>query len=64
MKYLLTATADFTSGAANVYHGGPLQPGDVIILHFTDTLASDLQRALDAAREAGLTPAALTDYLR
>ncbi|MGW4381205.1 polysaccharide deacetylase family protein [Kitasatospora sp. NPDC004531] len=64
IKYLLTATADFTSGAANVYHGGPLQPGDVIILHFTDTLASDLQRALDAAREAGLTPAALTDYLR
>ncbi|WP_073809010.1 polysaccharide deacetylase family protein [Kitasatospora sp. CB01950] len=63
IKYLLTATADFTSGAANVYHGGPLQPGDVIIMHFTDTLASDLQRALDAAREAGLTPAALGDYL-
>ncbi|MFD7640620.1 polysaccharide deacetylase family protein [Kitasatospora sp. NPDC059795] len=63
IRYLLTATADFTSGAANVYHGGPLQPGDVIIMHFTDTLASDLQRALDAAREAGLTPAALGDYL-
>ncbi|MFJ5921653.1 polysaccharide deacetylase family protein [Kitasatospora sp. NPDC092948] len=64
IKYLLTATADFTSGAANVYHGGPLQPGDVIIMHFTDTLASDLQRALDAAAAAGLKPAALTDYLR
>ncbi|MFF0292149.1 polysaccharide deacetylase family protein [Kitasatospora sp. NPDC004614] len=63
IKYLLTATADFTSGASNVYHGGPLQPGDVIILHFTDTLASDLQRALDAAAAAGLKPAALTDYL-
>ncbi|MFJ5229688.1 polysaccharide deacetylase family protein [Kitasatospora sp. NPDC088391] len=63
MKYVLTATADFTSGASNVYHGGPLQPGDVIIMHFTDTLADDLQRALDAAAAAGLTPAALTDYL-
>ncbi|WP_371478400.1 polysaccharide deacetylase family protein [Kitasatospora sp. NBC_00315] len=60
---VLTATADFTSGAANIWHGGPLQPGDVVLMHFTDTLASDLQRALTAAQEAGLTPAALTDYL-
>jgi len=63
MTYVLTATADFSWGAANIYHGGPLQPGDVILLHFTDTLAADLQRALDAADAAGLKPAALTDYL-
>ncbi|MFJ4674667.1 MULTISPECIES: polysaccharide deacetylase family protein [unclassified Kitasatospora] len=64
MAHVLTATADFTSGAANVYHGGPLQPGDVIIMHFTDTLADDLRRALDAAGQAGLRPAALGDHLR
>ncbi len=63
MHTVLTATADYTSGAANVYHGGPLQPGDVVIMHFTDTLASDLQRALAAADAAGLKPAALVDYL-
>ncbi|RKE22457.1 polysaccharide deacetylase family protein [Streptomyces sp. TLI_171] len=64
MRYLVTATADFGWGASTVYRGGALQPGDIIILHFTDTLASDLKRALDAARAAGLTPAALGDYLR
>jgi peptidoglycan/xylan/chitin deacetylase (PgdA/CDA1 family) len=63
MRTVLTATADFTSGASNVYHGGPLQPGDVVIMHFTDTLATDLQRALDAANAAGLKPAGLVDYL-
>ena len=64
IRTVLTATADFTSGAADIWHGGPLQPGDVVLTHFTDTLASDLERALTAAREAGLTPAPLTDYLR
>ncbi|GAA1270967.1 hypothetical protein GCM10009665_69060 [Kitasatospora nipponensis] len=63
MRTVLTATADFTSGAANVYHGGPLLPGDVVIMHFTDTLADDLQRALAAADAAGLRPAGITDYL-
>ncbi|MFE9425586.1 polysaccharide deacetylase family protein [Kitasatospora sp. NPDC006697] len=63
MRTVLTATADFTSGASNVYHGGRLLPGDVVIMHFTDTLASDLQRALTAARAAGLKPAGITDYL-
>ncbi|GAA4871723.1 polysaccharide deacetylase family protein [Kitasatospora terrestris] len=64
MKYLLTATADYSWGASDVYHGGALQPGDVILLHFTDTLAGDLQRALADAAAAGLHPAGLTDYLR
>ncbi|MFI1521333.1 polysaccharide deacetylase family protein [Kitasatospora cineracea] len=64
MTHVLTASADFTSGASNIAHPGGLQPGDVIIMHFTDTLADDLRRALDAAEQAGLRPAALTDYLR
>ncbi|GAA2841797.1 hypothetical protein GCM10010441_77390 [Kitasatospora paracochleata] len=63
MHQVLTASADFSWGAANVYHGGALQPGDVILLHFTDTLAADLQRALDAAAAAGLHPAGLVDHL-
>ncbi|MEV4611152.1 polysaccharide deacetylase family protein [Kitasatospora sp. NPDC049258] len=64
IRYVLTATADFSWGRSNVYHGGPLQPGDVVLLHFTDTLAADLQRALDAADAAGLRPAGLVDHLR
>ncbi|WP_051812692.1 polysaccharide deacetylase family protein [Kitasatospora sp. MBT63] len=64
IRYVLTATADFSWGQSTVYHGGPLRPGDVVLLHFTDTLAADLQRALDAADAAGLRPAGLVDYLR
>nr|WP_255519127.1 polysaccharide deacetylase family protein [Kitasatospora sp. SID7827] len=65
MKYLVTANADFGWGASNTSHpGGALQAGDIVILHFTDTLATDLRRALDAADRAGLKPAALTSYLR
>ncbi|MEV7771183.1 polysaccharide deacetylase family protein [Kitasatospora sp. NPDC086791] len=64
IRTVLTADADFSWGAANVWHPGPLQPGDVIIMHWTDTLATDLQRALAAADAAGLKPAGLVDYLR
>ncbi|MFJ6483818.1 hypothetical protein ACIQK6_27395 [Streptomyces sp. NPDC091682] len=35
-----------------------------MLLHFTPTLAADLQRALDAARAAGLKPAALVPHLK
>ncbi|PBC70493.1 hypothetical protein BX265_7920 [Streptomyces sp. TLI_235] len=58
-----STTADFSWGASNVYHGGPLRPGDVVLLHFTDTLATDLARVLAAADAAGLRPAGLADYL-
>ncbi|WP_051969383.1 polysaccharide deacetylase family protein [Kitasatospora azatica] len=63
LRTVLTATADFSFGASTVYRGGLLQPGDVVIMHFTDTLAADLQRALDAANAAGLRPAGLITYL-
>lgn len=63
MPTVLTATADFSWGRSNIYRGGGLQPGDVILVHFTDTLATDLQRALAAADAAGLRPAGLIDYL-
>jgi peptidoglycan/xylan/chitin deacetylase (PgdA/CDA1 family) len=42
---------------------GRLEAGDVILLHFTDNLAKDLQVAMRAARKAGLTPANLADYV-
>ncbi|GAA2134902.1 hypothetical protein GCM10009760_12790 [Kitasatospora kazusensis] len=63
MRTVLTATADFSWGQSNIYRGGALQPGDVVLMHFTDTLATDLPRALAAAQAAGLKPAGLTDYL-
>ncbi|MGW3074379.1 polysaccharide deacetylase family protein [Kitasatospora sp. NPDC001132] len=64
IRTVLTADADFSWGASNIWHPGLLQPGDVVLMHWTDTLAADLQRALAAADAAGLKPAGLVDYLR
>ncbi|GGZ12301.1 hypothetical protein GCM10010343_44280 [Streptomyces avidinii] len=63
VKALITWTHDFTT-----WGGTPLTPrleaGDIVLLHFTPTLAADLRRALDAARAAGLKPAALMPHLK
>lgn len=60
---VLTADADFSWGASNIWHPGLLQPGDVVLMHWSDTIAADFQRALAAADAAGLKPAGLADYL-
>ncbi|MFE5580971.1 polysaccharide deacetylase family protein [Kitasatospora sp. NPDC056531] len=64
IRTVLTADADFSWGASNIWHPGPLQPGDVVLMHWTDTLAGDLPRAFAAADAAGLRPAGLVDYVR
>jgi peptidoglycan/xylan/chitin deacetylase (PgdA/CDA1 family) len=43
--------------------GGPLQPGDIILMHFRTDLLSNLQAALSAASARGLHPAPLEAYL-
>jgi peptidoglycan/xylan/chitin deacetylase (PgdA/CDA1 family) len=43
--------------------GGPLQPGDIILMHFRTDLRQNLEVALKAIRAAGLRPAHLEDYL-
>ena len=43
--------------------GGRLKPGDIILLHFTSRLASDLTVALDAIRRAHLTVGQLASAL-
>ncbi len=43
--------------------GRGLQPGSIILLHFTPNLEKDLKAAVRAARKAGLVPANLDDYL-
>lgn len=51
-------------GRLTTRYGGGLQPGSVILLHFTGNLAVDLKVAVSAARAQGLKPANLDDYLR
>ncbi|MFF3863938.1 polysaccharide deacetylase family protein [Streptomyces sp. NPDC002209] len=65
VKALVTWTYDFTT-----WSGTPptpqLEAGDIGLLHFTPTPtpAADLERALGAAKAAGLEPAALMPHLR
>ncbi|RSS61111.1 polysaccharide deacetylase family protein [Streptomyces sp. WAC06614] len=64
IKALVTWTHDFTTWGDTPPPTPALKAGDIVLLHFTPTLAADLQRALDAARAAGLKPAALLPQLR
>ncbi|MFD9332804.1 polysaccharide deacetylase family protein [Streptomyces sp. NPDC060028] len=63
VKALVTWTYDFTTWSQTP-PTPRLRAGDIVLLHFTPTLAADLQRALDAARAAGLKPAALMPHLK
>lgn len=50
-------------GRLTTRYGDGLQPGSVILLHYTGNLAADLKVAVTAARAKGLKPANLDDYL-
>lgn len=63
VKALVTWTYDFTTWSQTP-PTPRLKAGDIVLLHFTPTLAADLQRALDAAKAAGLKPAALMPHLK
>lgn len=63
VRQLVTWTHDFTTWGDTPPPVPRLRRGDILLLHFTPTLAGDLTRALDAARAAGLHPAPLGRYL-
>lgn len=50
-------------GQISYRFGDGLQPGSVILLHYSPSLATDLRIAVRAARARGLRPASLADYL-
>ncbi|MEV7612914.1 polysaccharide deacetylase family protein [Streptomyces sp. NPDC089799] len=64
VKALVTWTHDFTTWGDVPPPTPELKSGDVVLLHFTPTLGADLRRALDAAKAAGLKPAALMPHLK
>jgi peptidoglycan/xylan/chitin deacetylase (PgdA/CDA1 family) len=45
------------------YANSSLQPGSIILMHFSKNLKKDLKLAVKKIREAGLVPANLDDYL-
>ncbi|WP_330331076.1 polysaccharide deacetylase family protein [Streptomyces sp. NBC_00536] len=62
-KALVTWTHDVTTWSETP-PTPKLQAGDIVLLHFTPTLEADLERALGAAKAAGLKPAALMPQLK
>jgi peptidoglycan/xylan/chitin deacetylase (PgdA/CDA1 family) len=62
-RAVVTWRATMNDGRLDVQGGGPLQPGDIILMHFRTDLRGNLEVALNAARAAGLQPAALEQYL-
>jgi peptidoglycan/xylan/chitin deacetylase (PgdA/CDA1 family) len=63
IRAVVTWRATMNDGRLDVQGGGPLQRGDIILMHFRPDLRQNLEIALDAARAAGLQPAALEQYL-
>lgn len=62
-KALVTWTHDQTTWGTWQPPMPQLRSGDIILLHFTDSLAADLTRVLAAADAAGLKPARLREYI-
>ncbi|MGW4030096.1 polysaccharide deacetylase family protein [Streptomyces sp. NPDC004838] len=63
-KAVVTWTHDQTTWGATPPPVPQLKSGDIILLHFTPSLADDLTRVLAAADAAGLKPGRLRDYIR
>ncbi|MEU7025487.1 polysaccharide deacetylase family protein [Streptomyces sp. NPDC046275] len=62
-KAVVTWTHDMTTWGGRTPPTPALAPGDIVLLHFNETVEQDLRRVLDAADAAGLRPAPLRDYV-
>ncbi|MEU6980080.1 polysaccharide deacetylase family protein [Streptomyces sp. NPDC046371] len=62
-KAVVTWTYDLTTWGQWTPPTPRLKAGDIILLHFNETLEQDLRRALDLADAAGLEPAPLREYV-
>ncbi|MGW6249471.1 polysaccharide deacetylase family protein [Streptomyces roseolus] len=62
-KAVVTWTHDLTTWGGWTPPAPELKAGDIILLHFNETLEQDLERALALADAAGLTPAPLREYV-
>ena len=63
IRVVVTWRATMNDGRLDVQGSGPLQPGDIILMHFRPDLRQNLEVALNAARSVGLRPAPLEQYL-
>ena len=64
IKYLLMWNVQIYRGRTLMSGRKTLGPGDIILLHYTPSLESDLKILLTKTKQAGLRPALLRDYLQ
>jgi peptidoglycan/xylan/chitin deacetylase (PgdA/CDA1 family) len=63
IRAVVTWRATMNDGRLDVQGGGPLRPGDIVLMHFRPDLRQNLEVALNAAQSVGLRPAPLEQYL-
>ena len=63
INHIVMWDAVVANGQLTTWYGGRLQPGSVILLHYTANLAWDLKVAVTAARSQGFRLANLADYV-
>ena len=63
IKYLLMWNVQIYRGKISMSGRKSLSPGDIVLLHYTPNLESDLKLLLKKMKQAGLQPALLRDYL-
>jgi peptidoglycan/xylan/chitin deacetylase (PgdA/CDA1 family) len=63
LQAIVTWQGTMNDGVLRLQHPGPLQPGDIILMHFRPDLRRNLEVLLKAAKDAGLIAAPLEQYL-
>jgi peptidoglycan/xylan/chitin deacetylase (PgdA/CDA1 family) len=63
MKALILWTAAVNDGVVQFQAGNKLKPGDIVLMHFRKTFVEDYRAFLERARQDGLTPVPLSDFL-
>ena len=63
VKAIITWRVVASEGYLTTWGDQPIQPGDIILMHFRPTLYWDLLMVFNELDRLGLTPARLDDYL-
>lgn len=62
-KALVNWTAAVNDGRVQFQSGDRLKPGDIVLMHFRTTFVEDFTAFLNRAKQDGLTPVPLEDFL-
>lgn len=63
MKAIILWTAAVNDGVVQFQAGNKLKAGDIVLMHFRKTFVEDFRAFLERAKQDGLTPVPLADFL-